>query len=934
MQLKSGIESEIVAFSDDILSDFINQKMKRHPLWFAADLNREAVLHSLEKQLIRSHTIEEFKTYLRQYRNFTMTGLIHKEYQNDTEEVMCGCSELADHCIQYACDWAHHFLKKSLGTPTDITGHEQQLLVVAMGKLGGRELNLSSDIDLIFLYTKDGFTINGRKQWSNVEYFTKLTQLVIKLLADITADGFVFRVDTRLRPYGDSGAVVISVDTLEQYYLEQGRGWERFAMIKARLITGSNQEQIAFQKVINPFVYRRYIDFSLLEVPRKLKRKIEAELRRRNLQDNIKLGKGGIREIEFIIQSIQLIHGGKQRALQTASTRLALEQIHQLALLSTDECIILEKGYLQLRHIEHCIQSFADEQTQLLPSNDLDKERLVYLCGYDKWSSFKQNLEQVRSSIHHIFKEQFQAAEKSTDGKKNSHLLQLKDIFLLPDQNIKNIEFIKSLGYSEPEQIIELINQFRKRMSGIIQLAGTTGDNLINELIPYLMLLCGHYQNSAQTFKLMVVLIEAIATRTAYLQLFNENIKTLEIVTDLFSKSVWIAAHATRYPLVIDDLLNPDWLKMSKSINHDEQLKQKLLRISEEDEELILSILREYKQSQFFQLASSFVSGYMDGQRLAGALSEVAEAILWQCYKLARIKVEQKYGQLSDKEGKDVEFAIIAMGKLGGKELGFSSDLDLVFIYDSCSKKSNGNKVNGYRATENRAIAASEFFMKIAQRLIHYLNTRMPNGVLYEIDTRLRPSGRSGLLVTDVGEFENYQLNEAWTWEHQSLVRARCLFGHSGLFKKFQAIKTAALSRAGQKETLLDEIKTMRLKMKRYEDAKMSIKQQIKQRDGGIIDLEFLVQYLVLKNTQQYTRLSELSGLIDQLKVMQQKQIMHYDNAELIRNSYLNQIDKLNSLTHQNQNMNAGQTITDDLKPNLKLLIQYGLYPWESVNKI
>ncbi|HFB65448.1 MAG TPA: bifunctional [glutamate--ammonia ligase]-adenylyl-L-tyrosine phosphorylase/[glutamate--ammonia-ligase] adenylyltransferase [Aeromonadales bacterium] len=921
MQLmqKDAIDKNLPALADYILSDYIQHLRKQHPEWFVNGEERKNLILDLQERICESNNIEEIKKHLRQYRNLTMIGLIHDEYQNNTIKVMNGCSALADSCIQYASNWAHEFLKKSLGMPVDHSGVEQQLLVVGMGKLGGRELNLSSDIDLIFLYFKEGWTVGGRKQWSNIQYFTKLTQLVIQLLTDITADGFVFRVDTRLRPYGDSGAVVLSMDALEQYYLEQGRGWERFAMIKARLITGSNEEQLEFQKIVNPFVYRRYIDFSLLEVPRKLKRQIEAEHRRRNLQDNIKLGKGGIREIEFIVQAIQLIHGGKQRTLQNTSTLLTLEKIRQLSLLAVEDCTLLKTCYLKLRHMEHCIQSFADEQTQQLPSNELDKERLVYLCGYDSWKIFCEQLNACRTSIHRIFNEQFKAGEISLSHETDEIFTQLKDIFLLPDQSEKNIRIINSMGYSNAEEIINELCQFRKRLSGMIRLSGIKGSDLINQLIPYLVQICGNYKNSTNTFKRMLVLMETVATRTAYLQLFLENNKTLDILTNLFSKSNWIATHTTNYPLVIDDLLNPEWLKMSEKIDRSAQLNNRVLRIPEEDEEQILCALREYKQSQHFQLAASFISGYLDGAKLCIALSEVAEAILWQCYKLARIKIEQKYGRLVREDGSDVDFSIIAMGKLGSKEMGFSSDLDLVFIYGNSNSLTSGK----------RTVPAIEFFIKIAQRLIHYINTRMPNGVLYEIDTRLRPSGRSGLLVTQVNEFENYQLNEAWTWEHQSLVRARCLFGTSDLAERFQLIKTRVISGANKNVSLKAEIKTMRMKMKRHEIGKMTGKTLMKQQDGGIIDLEFLVQYLVLKNAKQYSLLTRVSSLIDQVKVLLQNKLLIQAHAETIMDSYLNQIDKINTLTLQDQEVDYSVISKKELEKNIAILKYHGLYPWD-----
>ncbi len=865
------------------LSDFVYKQKQKNPQLVFSDNTR------LSQLLLEVSTESSLKSILRQFRNWKICQFIRSEFSPEpkTLEVMSACSELADECIQEALEWLMKDHVNKFGTPSDDSGDPQYLVVIAMGKLGGGELNLSSDIDLIFAYPETGHTFGAKRCVENEVFFHRLAQRLVNVLSEVTADGFVFRVDVRLRPYGDSGALVLSFDALANYYLEQGRDWERFAMVKARVITGSDSQKQTLNDILNPFVYRRYIDFSMLESPRQMKLQIEVELRRRNLSNNLKLGSGGIREIEFIVQAIQLIHGGKKTELQLTSTLKGLTQIKLLGLLSEKDCDSLNNAYLKLRHWEHCLQGFNDQQTQNLPEDEMDRQRLCFIDNKKSWNEWKEELNNYRSSVHQIFLHQFEDT-----GRKQRITIdsKLADLWRLPDSCDDNVNLVKQLGYDEPENFLSKLSDFKRRVENNSKNIGTRAQQKLQRLIPEVINLCGRQENSLESFHRMILLIEEVSTRTAYLELFVENKQTLVLLIYLFSCSPWVARHTRQYPLVLDDLLNPLWQKQPLNSDQRQQLlRQSLSRVADDDDEQLLGVLREFKQSQYFQLAAGFISNQLSLDNLANNLSVIADVIVIESLKIARNKVEERFGRLIGVQGDNIAFEVVALGKLGSRELGFSSDLDLIFVHENCSQLTQGPKI----------VEASQFFVKIAQKMIHILTTRMPSGVLFEIDTRLRPMGSAGLLVTSIDDFDEYQMNKAWTWEHQAIIRARPLSSRGGLASQIEAIRDKVIGKFRKKSQLLADVIKMREKMKNHFGRNKKNGWSLKNGEGGITDIEFLIQYLVLLNANKYHSLRQSTSMMRLLKRLGQLNIIENNDVKQLTAAYVKYREYMNIISLQ-----------------------------------
>ncbi len=905
-----------------ILSDFISIQYSKHPNWLSGS-NQST---ELKQDIENSNSVQALKTSLRLYRNYTLCNLIKKQLENEkfTVEVMRGCSSLADYCINSAVNWLYYELSNQLGIPENEDGEEQTLVVVGMGKLGGRELNLSSDIDLIFCFPDSGNTVGANRAIDNGVFFSKLAQQLVAVLNDTTQDGFVFRVDTRLRPFGASGSLVVNFEAMEHYYLDQGRGWERFAMIKARLITGADRHKEQLMKILKPFIYRRYIDFSMLETPRKIKQQIEAELRRRKLSENLKLGPGGIREIEFIVQAMQLIHGGKLRSLQVTSTLEGLEQLAEHQLMASNDIQQLTASYLKLRHWEHCLQAFADKQTQTLPQDELNQERLSYLADKETWQQWLQMLEQIQQPVHQIFQSQFSDSEREqrlqvVDG--------LMDLWLVPEESVENLKNLQGLGYTEPHTVMGLLVQLKKRVTEKSIFLSSRSEELFTKLIPEIIRLCSTAKNQNLTMERMLALIEAVQTRTAYLDLFVENKNTLRLLAELFSRSPWIAQHTRQFPLVLDDLLNPNWLNGDEIDDCGNVLLQQISRIPDDDEEQLLDVFREFKQSSYFQLAACFTMETIGMKQLGRHLSNIAQALLQQAYLLARKKVESRYGKLVHDDGSEAEFIVVAMGKLGSHEMGFSSDLDLVFIHDGCEILSGDSLVQGKSITKQ--IDGFQFFAKLAQRMIHALSIRMSSGVLYEIDTRLRPSGNAGFLVSSIEEYKQYQMTQAWNWEHQALTRARVICGGNKLTQQFEEIRSEILTLPREKNDLRKDIITMRVKMKQSQKKSEKASWNLKQGDGGITDIEFLIQYLLLLKAHEYPELRDNTENSRQLKVLAKNKIITTKQAQQLEKIYIDYLEHHNHQILLESSTVVEEDFTESREKVIKILEQYQLWPWK-----
>ena len=803
------------------------------------------------------------KKTLRRLRRQVMLRLIARDLGGlaDLREVMRTASQLAETTLRFALEKLDGWLRPQYGTPTgEDSGAAQDLIVVGMGKLGGFELNVSSDIDLIFAYPEEGQT-SGPRVISNHEYFALLGKKLIQALNDNTEDGFVFRVDMRLRPYGDSGPLVASFAMLEEYYLTQGREWERYAWIKGRALVGSCHEELT--TLLRPFVFRKYLDFGAFASMRDLHGQIRREVARRDMSDNIKLGPGGIREIEFITQVFQLIRGGKDAELQARSTLVALDVLEQRQLLPKEAVGELREAYFFLRNLEHRLQYLDDAQTQTLPANDTDRQLIAAAMGYAAYPEFMEKLDGHRHKVTRHFEEVF-ATPQNTPG---SHPL----AFLWQGTPLDGdaIELLGEQGYRQPAQVWERLKQIKQ--GGRYNQLPESSRMRFDALLPPLIQVAGTFPNPDDTLERILKLLEAISRRAAYLALLLEYPQTLNQVARLASASPWVSDYLTLHPILLDELLDnqalhaaPDWGKLKI------ELATQLDRANK-DVERQMDILRHFKQTQVFRLVAQDLEGTLPLEILSDHLSALADLLLSEILRLAWDGLRTKHREVP-------RFAIIGYGKLGGKELGYASDLDIIFLYDDDAQE------------------AAEIYARLGQRINSWLTSYTPAGTLYDTDLRLRPNGASGLLVSSVGAFEEYQKKQAWVWEHQALSRARLCAGDADIGQQFERIRGEVLRQQRDTAALKQEVLAMRRKML---DAHGSSGDQfdLKQDRGGIIDVEFIVQYLVLAHAATHPELTRNSGNLALLKVAADAGLIPRDLAEETRAAYR----KFRKLQHQSR---------------------------------
>lgn len=751
-------------------------------------------------------------------------------------------SVLADELILGALGWLTDFCKAKWGTPTNAEGQEQQLLVYGMGKLGGHELNFSSDIDLIFVYPESGETIGARKSLDNHSYFTRLGQKLITALNQQTADGFVYRVDMRLRPFGDSGPLVLSFSALEDYYQEQGRDWERYAMLKARPIgEGDYQEQLT--DMLRPFVYRRYIDFSVIESLRKMKLMISQEVRRKGLKNNIKLGAGGIREVEFIVQVFQLIRGGRVKALQQRNLLTALPLLVEHEVISQQSERALADAYCFLRRVENILQAIDDKQTQTLPENPLDQARIFSILGYTDWQTFLAGLEHHLDQVHQEFSLLIgEEAPNHEDVESNwQSFWDAIDKSLAKDEDLVWQQSIAT--HWQTEQTWQTLADFKVELEkrAVFQ----RGRQVVDKLMPRVLWRIHQVEQSEQVLPDVLNVLSKIASRTVYLELLYENEGALLQLISLCQKSAWIADYIAKFPILLDELIDPKLLHNPPALSdYAKELRLAMLRIPEDDVETQMDGLRQFKQAQQLRIAAADVSDVLPVMKVSDHLTALAEAIMAEVINQAWQQLTTRFGQPKSTVGTNHKgFAVIGYGKMGGIELGYGSDLDLVFIHQSAPDDATDGE---------REISATQFYVKLAQKIMHIFNSRMSSGILYELDMRLRPSGNSGVLVIHVDSFAEYQHEEAWTWEHQALVRSRVIYGYDAIISRFKEVRLDVLAAPREQLTLQTDVINMREKMRSHIDTSTDELVDIKHGVGGLVDIEFLAQYLVLNYTKDF----------------------------------------------------------------------------------
>ena len=871
------------------LSDFVAEGCTRDPalpvdLIDSGDITRRypGDEYHLKLRAVLSATADE-ETLSRLLRCLRRRELIRIAWRDlcgwaNLSETVGDLSDFADACLDHALSTLYQWQCQQFGTPTAADGTKQRLVILGLGKQGARELNFSSDIDLIFAYPTAGDTRGAKEPMSNNNFFSRLCRRLIKVIGQPTADGFVFRVDARLRPFGESGPLVMDFEAMERYYQQQGREWERYALIKARAVAGNKKAGAFLLDRLNPFIYRRYLDYSVFDSLRAMKQMIALEVKRKSMENNIKLGAGGIREIEFFGQIFQLIRGGVNPALQNTSILAVLTTLAAERHVPQDVCDELTRAYVFLRYTENRLQSFSDQQTHNLPANDRDRLRLAISMGYPDTDSFNTALKNHREIVHHHFQMLLESGD-SDDAQKNIDD-PLVGFWQHPSAGQQTASTLNAMGYDRPDEVIKLLDYLKNDPE--TRALSPRGRRRLDQLMPRILKEVGRSENPLITLHRIVDLVKTIERRTSYLALLLENPTALSHLVKLSAASPWIASFLARHPVLLDELLDPRTLYLPPEKKEMKNtLRQRLEQVPVGDLEYQIEQLCIFKQINVLRVAAADVTGALPLMRVSDYLSEIAESILSEVIDLAWNHLVSKHGtpvcrlenQICDKG-----FVVIAYGKLGGLELGYGSDLDLVFLHAGTGEQTRGKE---------KTIDSAQFFNRLGQRVIHILTSHTRAGKAYEIDMRLRPSGSSGVLVSHIEAFGNYQFEDAWTWEHQALIRARPICGDDILADKFEAIRRRVLARPRIREKLSREVANMRERMRKELMKPENGVFDLKQETGAMVDIEFLVQFLVLLYSHKFVGLLKWTDNVRLIQSLIETGTMDEITAHVLKHAYL-----------------------------------------------
>ena len=831
--MSHSILQSVLPYSPWLARQLDNQRLNLDLLsdWFTRPITPSDYQQFTDWQNLQlNENEEELAKQLRILRRHVLAQIMTRDMArlSDLAEVTRTITEFADFAVNTALSFSYQYYTDMYGTPIGhYTQQPQFLSVVAMGKAGGFELNVSSDIDLIFIYPEKGST-NGKRERTNQEFFTKVGQKVIALLDEITADGQVFRVDMRLRPDGDSGALVCSETALEQYLVTQGREWERYAWCKGRVVTPYPND---IQAIVRPFVFRKYLDYNAYQAMRDLHRQIRQEVQKRGMTENVKLGAGGIREVEFIAQIFQMIRGGQNRTLQLKGTQETLHKLAELTILPYEVVDKLLSAYVFLRDVEHRLQYWDDQQTQMLPENESQQNLLAQSMGFADWQAFSGCLNEHRTFVNQVFNDVL-GAESAND---ESH--ELADIWHnLPDDSNMVMQKLADLGFQAAHELTEKLIQLKQ--SNKYRQLSTQAQHRLDNLIPRVVEVAAAGENIDATLLRLLGFLESVSRRSSYLAFLQQHSAALKKVADLMSQSAWLAEYLRLHPILLDELLAAqlmqpiDWEQASRELSGS-------LNACGDDTEEKMDVLRHFQHAQIFHLTVQDLAGMWAVEALSDELSHLADAVLMHTLQHAWQNVPKRHLD-------SPKFAIIAYGKLGGKELGYASDLDLVYLYDDDFSE------------------AVDIYSKLSRRLTTWLSGNTGAGMLYDVDLRLRPNGDVGFLAYSVAAFEKYQHEQAWTWEHQALTRARFICGDTQIGAKFENIRREILTQNRDKSKLKQEIIGMREKMFATHPP---VDDNVKYARGGVVDVEFIVQYLVLSQSQYEPKLLENYGNIALLKI-------------------------------------------------------------------
>lgn len=852
--------------------------------WIAQDLG------ALMEGAGEAASEQQWMQGLRNFRKRHMVRIAWRDIAGwaGLDETLGDLSALADSCIEFAYERMYALLVQRYGVPRGAeSGEPQPLMILGMGKLGGCELNFSSDIDLVLLYPEDGET-DGSRGIDNAEFFMRLGQKLVQLLSAPTAEGIVYRVDLRLRPFGDSGRLALSFDSFENYLQQHGRDWERYAYVKARAVTAKDRFDELYEQMLRPFVYRRYLDFSVFESLRDMKTMIAKEVERRELQDNIKLGPGGIREIEFIVQAFQLIRGGNDRRLQSRELRKVLPLLSGQRLLRQRAVSELDAAYRFLRMVENRLQEWNDEQTHRLPCAADELARMALSLGMVDGDAFSAELTGHRRRVAHWFaRTVFGPAVRMPDSANEAHLA------FHPDSVTEDrVAALKRLGADNPAPLAAVLD--RLQASVYFRQLDEIGMRRLRELLPRILEIVAPLDSAEVAFTRITKVLEMIGGRTVYLALLNENAIALRRLVQLCARSQFLADQVAAHPLLLDELLDEqlfDVIPTRQQFEADLAVLAETLRI--EDGERQMEMLRQFQRAAMFKVAVADLTGKLPLMRVSDRLTDIAELIVDKVLQLAWSQIVAKHGEprCGEQEAslRIASMIVVAYGKMGGLEMGYSSDLDLVFLHDSAGEI---QRSDGPQALEN-----SLFFQRLAQRMVHLLTVHTSAGRLYEVDMRLRPGGSKGLLAQTFESFKEYEFKEAWTWEHQSLLRARAVAGDPSLRAAFEAARVDVLCKAVRRNDLKDEVRNMRTKMRENLSKPRPGKFNLKQGAGGVADLEFLVQFWVLNWAERHPRILTYSDNIRQLEGLAELHLIPAPVAEFLATTYRRYRERMHHLS-------------------------------------
>ena len=849
-------------------SFYLRQLLDTHPdvaRWLNEHWQHAIDTATMQAFLDAAHPTDEesLRCALRQLRQRVMAALVVRDIsgQAPLSEVVEAMSTLADLTTNVALDTLHRQLATTFGEPLDKHGHPQRLLVIGMGKLGGRELNVSSDVDYIFIYPEDGETAGSaetRRKIEAYEFFTRLGKKLIATLAEITGDGQVFRVDMRLRPNGDSGPLVCSLVSLENYLITQGREWERYAWIKARVMNaGDNQQPVwiaALEKIVRPFIYRKYLDFGAINAMRDLHAQIRREVARKDKADHIKLGPGGIREIEFIAQVFQLIRGGRDGILQIRPTLSVLPLLVDRHLLPAESVQELIDAYHFLRRLEHRLQYVNDAQTHMLPSSETERMQIARSMDFHDWAAFAPVLEAHRQRVAHHFEAIFSDPEEGTHA--------LAGLWFEQIDGEDALEAVSDLGFRQAKHMLERLRSFRQ--SAKYQQLPAQNRERLDMLGPRLIEAAAATPSPDATWQRGLDFLETVSRRGAYLALMQQYPQALTKLANIIGSSAWAATYLTRHPILLDEVLDPRLYEIATDfVGFRNTMAQRLGEVIG-DTEREMDIMREEHHAQVFRLLAQDIAGLQTLERLADHLTELADIVVETTLGLCWEKLRNRHPQ----PAQPPKFAVIAYGKLGGKELGYGSDLDLVLLHDDPEP------------------SISELYARLGQRMSTWMSSQTSAGQLFDVDYRLRPNGDSGMLVNSLDAFRSYLLEKAWVFEHQALTRARFCAGDPELGARFESLRIEILRQPRGLPKLREDVLAMRQRMLDAHATNSAEIFDIKHDPGGLVDVEFIVQYLILGHAHAHDRLCGNLGNIALLGIAADLNLVPRELADPVRTIY------------------------------------------------